>query len=482
MKADWHIPREMMRRFHRSELSREELKAVTRHLLTECPTCRELSQAVRRPDPLAADLARAEGSAPAEVAGPLEVEAAPPPALASAPTSAGGAARPGGSETYARAFRRLFEGLEEKQWQVAHDRLRGAGQWALLQPHPAHDRQRMVREDGRLHTWGLFERLLEVCRGLVWSDHRAALDVAELALTVAGELDVESFGGERVADFRVAALGAVGNCRRLVSDYAGAKDAFREAWQLIKEGTGDPLERARLLSLEASMRRDVGELDRAAELLDMAGHLYEQVGDTQQMAGVLITQSDILGERDAAEGVERSRRALRLLDGARAPRLELCARHNLIWYLAESGEAREALTLLEAARPLYREFPEPWVQLRLLWLEGLIARTLGDLEEAESIFAKLWQEFRARGSQHSLTLISIDLAAIYVERDKLDAGLELLSQVYGLLSEWGMHSEGLGIWLLMQRALAKRSAKATVFREATRYFRQAWNTPLHFKE
>ena len=73
------------------------------------------------------------------------------------------------------------------------------------------------------------------------------------------------------------------------------------------------------------------------------------------------------------------------------------------------------LTLLEEARPLYREFPEPWIELRLLWLEGVIARTLGALGEAESIFERLWQEFRARGSQHSLTLVSIDLAATYVD-------------------------------------------------------------------
>jgi len=444
--ADWHIPWEMMRRFHRAELSREELKAVTRHLLTECPSCRELSQA-----------AAAERS----------------------PAAGGGAE---GVEPYARAFGRLLGGVDEKRWQVARDRLRGAGQWAMLQPHPSAVRLRMVREDPGLHTWGLFERLLEVSRGLVWEDHRAALEAAELALAVGGKLDPGSFGSERVADFRVAGLGAVANCRRLVADYAGAQEAFRGAWEAIKEGTGDPLERARLLALESALRRDLGELDKAARQLDHAMRLYEQVGDTQQMGRVLIRMGDILGERDPAKGIELSRQALALLDGARAPRIELCARHNLIWFLAESGEAREALTLLEEARPLYREFPEPWIQLRLLWLEGLIARTLGALGEAESIFERLWQEFRARGSQHSLTLLSIDLAAIYVERDKLGAGLELLAEVYGLLAGWGMHSEGLGIWMLMQKALVKRTAKATVFREATRYFRQAWHAPLHFKE
>jgi len=234
--------------------------------------------------------------------------------------------------------------------------------------------------------------------------------------------------------------------------------------------------------LEASLKRDLGQVETAARQLEQAIRLYEQVGETQLVARVLVKLGNLVGGVEPGRGVEVLRQALELLADGSAPRLELCARHHLIWHLAAGGQPREALTLLEEARPLYRELGDPWIQMRLRWLEGLLAQKLGALGDAETIFERLWQDLRARESRHSLTLLSIDLAATYVEGGKLDAALELLSRVYALLAEWGMHSEGLGIWMLMQKALVKRTAKATVFREAARYFHQAWNAPLHFKE
>lgn len=68
-----------------------------------------------------------------------------------------------------------------------------------------------------------------------------------------------SNGDERINDFRAGALAALGNAKRLASDFSGAGEAFREARSALQEGTGDPLEEARLISLEASLLNDLGE-------------------------------------------------------------------------------------------------------------------------------------------------------------------------------------------------------------------------------
>ena len=47
--SEFHVKREQMERFLRTELSREENREIIRHMLTECPICREtVRQAARR--------------------------------------------------------------------------------------------------------------------------------------------------------------------------------------------------------------------------------------------------------------------------------------------------------------------------------------------------------------------------------------------------------------------------------------------------
>lgn len=48
-ESESHVGRESMERFLRAELSREENQEIIRHLLTECPVCREVvHEAARR--------------------------------------------------------------------------------------------------------------------------------------------------------------------------------------------------------------------------------------------------------------------------------------------------------------------------------------------------------------------------------------------------------------------------------------------------
>lgn len=47
--SEFHVRREQMERFLRAELPRQENRSIIRHLLTECPLCREtVREAARR--------------------------------------------------------------------------------------------------------------------------------------------------------------------------------------------------------------------------------------------------------------------------------------------------------------------------------------------------------------------------------------------------------------------------------------------------
>jgi hypothetical protein len=160
-----------MDRFLKAELSREDNREVVRRLLAD-PRRRQPQTKAHRPSPAGRD----------EVA------------------------------RYDEAFRRTERRLSEAHERVERERQLAAIQWSSLDGHPPARRLIMARNDERLHHWGLFDLLLEKSREAV--EAGAAADLAELALAVAERLDPEVYGEERVADFKTAALAALGEARR----------------------------------------------------------------------------------------------------------------------------------------------------------------------------------------------------------------------------------------------------------------------------
>jgi tetratricopeptide (TPR) repeat protein len=189
----------------------------------------------------------------------------------------------GGSDATARydeAFRRTERRLAEVHERIQRERQLAAVQWAGLEGHPPTRRLVMVRNDERLHHWGLFDLLLEKSREPVGNDAAAAVSLAELALAVAERLDPEVYGEERVSDFKTAALAALGDSRRLAGDFAGARLAFSQARINLEMGTSDVLEEAELLGGLVKLLCDLGEYGKAAQMLQRASALYRRMGDS----------------------------------------------------------------------------------------------------------------------------------------------------------------------------------------------------------
>ena len=68
LQSESHVGRESMERFLRAELSREENQEIIRHLLTECPVCRDtIQEAARRQGFKVQPLERAEGEEPRRI-------------------------------------------------------------------------------------------------------------------------------------------------------------------------------------------------------------------------------------------------------------------------------------------------------------------------------------------------------------------------------------------------------------------------------
>ncbi len=182
-------------------------------------------------------------------------------------------------EAYDEIFRRIAEGVQETRKRLVRERKHGQAQWTVLERHPQARRLMMIRNDRRLHNWGLFRILIERSRGPAAHDVGAAVQTAELALAVARCLDPKTQGEERVADFEAAALAALADAKRRLGDRPGAWEAYEAARESLEEGTGDPLERAELEILKARLLHDFGPAKSVERSLRRAGRLLRSIGD-----------------------------------------------------------------------------------------------------------------------------------------------------------------------------------------------------------
>jgi tetratricopeptide (TPR) repeat protein len=307
------------------------------------------------------------------------------------------------------------------------------------------------------------------------------VDIVRLAVLVAERLDETVLGKERVGDLKAAAWAQLGNARRIAEDFEGARRAFNEAWRLLESGTGDATEEVRLISLEASYMKDIGDFEVAESSLEEALEICRRSGDAHLQGRILIQMGEIIGHLHPERGISHLRKALALLDPSREPRLELCAQHALAQFLSDSGDPETGLAVLERARPLYRQFNDDLTQLRLHWVEGKIAFRLGDYAEAENIFGQLWEELRARDLRQEVVLVTVDLAQVLAAKGETARAAQLAAESYSIMKNWGLHKDALAAWLVFQDALSRGEALGGVFGRLGEYYRRHWFMPARFE-
>src|SRR5262249_25577324 len=152
------------------------------------------------------------------------------------------------------------------------------------------------------------------------------------------------------------------------------EEALREAEEHHRLGDEDELTGAQILSFLASLRNAQGRFEEAARLLDRAIAVYRDAKASHLEGRALIKKATALGYAGKFRKAERLiRRGLSRIDILEEPQLLVAARHNLVWYLTESGRHEDAQRALEETRGLYLRLAEQINLVRLRWLEGRIA-------------------------------------------------------------------------------------------------------------
>jgi tetratricopeptide (TPR) repeat protein len=378
-------------------------------------------------------------------------------------------------------FERVSAKGAEESRRLALEKLEGWAQWAGLEPLPPEERALRVLNSPELLTWGLHQRLIEASRWYTRQDPHEAVDIVKLAIMVGDLIDPARLGGEEARqDLLAESYALLGDAQRLASEFENSRASFNEAWHHEEMGTGSPYTAAYVGRLEAYWMIDLGEFETAEAALEDALAKYRSVGDVGEEGRILVKMGIAAGYAgEAARGVDHIRQALPRIDAKREPRVWMCAQHDLAWFLADVGEAKEALRVLEDARRLYRHFTDDHTQLRLHWLEAKIARGLGKEDEAATILRQLWDEFRARDLRHDLLMVTLDLADAMVASGQVDEAAALVRQFFPLMTAWNMHRYALAAWLMLREALELRRISNLIPRLRL-YYRRHWNRVAEF--
>lgn len=364
------------------------------------------------------------------------------------------------------AFESSMEKALSQSGRIAEERAAAPALLAALLALPTAERETAVVLEPRYQSYTLASYTLERCAKAVFHDPALARELARLARAIVLQTDPWTCGGSAaLADLEVYALAMEANALRLAGELRQALTLFLEARELQDRGGADPDLAARTDLLEASLRRDLRQFPTALALLSRAESVFSALRDREQTARTLINRANLFQEtRDLDRAVATLKKALPL---AQDPWLALCVRHNLISALAGCGHAREAAELYEQSRSFYSQSSDPSTASRRLWMEGLIARELGeDLEEARRKLAEAAESLARHGYSFEAALAGLDLVAVHAKQGDSAEVLRVASRLLNLFQMHDVHPEALAALRMVQQAAERETVNLAVVAQA----------------
>jgi tetratricopeptide (TPR) repeat protein len=334
---------------------------------------------------------------------------------------------------YASAFEGGSRQVKERARKLAREREELPLQLTRLRGLPKADQYALVATEPALASWSLAEELIEECLRRVHFQVQEAGDLAELAMRVTARLGAEEHGAGLVEDLRARAWSTCAEVRRSRSDLRGAEDAFVEAEACIARGSGDALEEARVMELEAALQCDRQRIEDAHRLLDAATAIYRRCRDFHLVGRAYIEKGRVFAAAQQLDSaLEWVRKGLGLLDSRRDPYLTLAAQHRLMLYLHESGRVQEAWFRLQATRADFAAADAELLDLRLAWLEGNLQGALGMPAESEAALCRARAGFKAQGLGFEAALSGLDLIGLYVEQGRVAEARQIAEEIPAL--------------------------------------------------
>lgn len=349
---------------------------------------------------------------------------------------------------------------------------------AQLLSLPAARQRLLVHNDSRFQTLPLAELLLERAWELGFDQPRTADEVAELALGVVEQNDRASLSAAMMADVQARAWGLRGNFRRILGDVRGAEGAFSKAHEFLSQGTGDLMERARVLTLQSTLLRLQLRLEDAETMLAEVIGIYGLLDEQHLVGRTMINRALLSNEQGEPErAIAMLQDAQRLLEPEREPHLLKIVQHNLVSYLSQLGRYEEAVALIPGLRRRLIEDGNRSDLLRLRWQEGRIHVGLGHHARAEAALLEVRKGMEELGFVHEVAVVTLELAALYMRQRRTAEIRDLAAQMFPIFQSRDLHQEAIAALLLFQRAVEMDTLTLRMVEEVAEVVRRSQEKP-----
>lgn len=345
------------------------------------------------------------------------------------------------------------------------------GLWERFQSLAPELRRPVLEASRSYRDWPFLVRLCEESANLAPHHPGEALELARLAVHAARR---RLRPGDKPWRSRLEGYATAfeANAHRVAGNLKAADRAFAGAWQLWRDGA-DPvgrLSKARLLDLEASLRRDEGRfvtaLARLAEARELAA--------PSEAGRLLVSKSAVLeGMGDYEGSLAALEQAAGAMEAERQPRNFFGLRYNQAKSLCQLGRAEAAARLLPEIRQLAERQRNDGDLLKTLWLEALVLAGLGQTAEAVAGLEQVCRDFRQRPLPYDFALAGLDLAFLYREQGRWAEIKHLAKEMVEIFEKEGVYREALAAVLLFQEAAVQQAVSVELIHRLQSYFKQA---------
>jgi tetratricopeptide (TPR) repeat protein len=376
-------------------------------------------------------------------------------------------------QTYDAAFDRAWKAARDLrgQWREEQEGLK-----ALLSGLREGNRAEEGTKPHTMKDWTYVELLLRLSFELRYRDPRRMLQLAEQAQILAETIRRTPYGEGYLSDLKARVWIELGNAYRVNERYRRAEKAVAQARHLIEEEAPDPLVRARVDDVEASLCRDQRNFEKACELLDRAYDTYSRLGEHHRAGRVLVKKGTIT-QILPSQAIAALRRGIDLLDPGQDPHLLSVAQQALLNALIENGSLREAGQLLLESGLRQSFADDPSNLLRLRWVEAKILLGHGRLDETERAFGEVRAGFQEMALDYDAALVGLDLAGVLLRQGRKPEAKGLASELYRTFEERGIHREAVRALQFFEIVCVKEVANFRMAEEVRKFLDRLQSDP-----
>jgi tetratricopeptide (TPR) repeat protein len=419
----------------------------------------------------------AVGRLAAGEAGEVEVERLAKHALACEPCRARVAGHLEAMASHAKRegpLKALFE-LMRLEREEALEILVASAEWSSLQKLTRRAQKDRVIQSRICHSSAFLGILFAELRSARSRDESEFL--ASLAILTVQRMDAKKYPIVLKNDFLAGVWTEVANVRRISTEWHYATVALRKAEQYLTEGTGDPLPKARMLSITASLREDQGHPYEAVEILEQCKQIYETAKEWPLVARTLVQMAYFLIDQEPERG-------LTLLD--QASPLIPSEDSNLRWLAAtlrtegliETRQITEALTTFQQAESLRASQTRPDAKQRSTFTAARLLEALGRAQEAERLFEEVIAGDLHRENYHTAFLDFLYLFGFHVRAGSTEKAVEVSRRALAQLDllELG-HDQLRAVWTQLRDAAGRQALTRQSLAMARTYLQVHWKHP-----